>query len=54
MCKKKVLLWLLSGKMGGKNSYGFWDGHVHTSVFKMDNQQERTYCVTHGTLLNIT
>ena len=25
--------------MGEKNSYEFWNGHVHTSVFKMDNQQ---------------
>ena len=26
----------------GKDSYGVWDGHVHTAVFKMDNQQGPT------------
>ena len=24
--------------MGGRDSYGVQDGHVHTAVFKMDNQ----------------
>ena len=28
--------------MGGKNSQGFGDQHVHTSIFKMDNQQGPT------------
>ena len=23
----------------GRDSYGVWDGHVHTAIFKMDNQQ---------------
>ena len=27
---------------GGRGSYGVWDGHVHTAIFKMDNQQEPT------------
>ena len=22
----------------GKDSYGVWDGHVHTAIFKTDNQ----------------
>ena len=28
--------------MGGWDSYGVWDGHVHTAMFKMQNQQEPT------------
>ena len=28
--------------MGGRDSYGVWDGHVHTAIFKMDNQQGPT------------
>ena len=27
---------------GGRDSQGVWDGHVHTTVFKMDNQQGPT------------
>ena len=27
----------------GQDSYGVWDGHVHTAMFKMDNQQGLTY-----------
>ena len=27
------------GNIGGRDSWGVWDGHVHTAVFKMDNQQ---------------
>ena len=25
-------------RMGGQDSYGVWDGHVHTAVFKMDSK----------------
>ena len=32
-------LWLLRGRMKGRNSLGVWNGHVHTAVFKTDNQQ---------------
>ena len=28
--------------MGGRESLGVWDGHVHTAIFKMDNQQGPT------------
>ena len=28
--------------MGGKDSYGVWDGHVLTATFKMENQQGPT------------
>ena len=24
----------------GRDSYGVWDGHVHTAIFKMDNHRE--------------
>ena len=24
---------------GGRDSWGVWDGCVHTAIFKMDNQQ---------------
>ena len=33
-------------------SWGTWEGHVHTAVFEMDNQ--RTYCTAQGTLLDVT
>ena len=26
-------------RMGGRDSLGVWDGHVHTAIFKMHNQQ---------------
>ena len=39
-------------KIGGRDSQGVWDGHVHTAIFKMDNQK-RTYCIAQGTLLNV-
>ena len=28
--------------MWGRDSQGVWDGHVHTGIFKMDNQQGPT------------
>ena len=30
------------GRMGGRDSQGVWDRHVHTAIFKMDNQQRPT------------
>ena len=30
------------GKTGRRNSYGICDQHVHTALFKMDNQQGPT------------
>ena len=27
----------------GQDSYRVWDGHVHTAMFKMDNQQGPMY-----------
>ena len=27
------------GKEGGRDSQGVWDGHGHTAVFHMENQQ---------------
>ena len=32
---QKMNLWL----PGRRDSQGLWDGHVHTAIFKMDNQQ---------------
>ena len=32
-------LWLPGGKDGGRDSQGVWDGHGHTTVFNMENQQ---------------
>ena len=29
-------------RMGGSNSSGVWGGHVHTAVFKTDNQRGHT------------
>ena len=29
-------------KMGGRDSQGVWDGHVHTAILKMDNHQGPT------------
>ena len=28
--------------MRGRDSEGVWNGHVHTAIFKMDNQQGPT------------
>ena len=30
------------GKDGGRDHYRVWDEHVHTAIFKMDNQQGPT------------
>ena len=35
---QKTNLWLL----GEGDSSGLWEGHVHTAIFKMDNQQGPT------------
>ena len=34
-----------------RDSQGIWDEHVHSVVFKMDNQQD--LLIAHGTLLNV-
>ena len=44
-------LCMLGGKDGGRNSLGVWDGHVHTAIFKMDNQQGPT--VSHMELCSV-
>ena len=36
---------------GGRDSRGVWDGHIHTAIFKMDNQQGPT--VQHMKLCSI-
>ena len=40
------------GRMGERNSKGVWDGHVHTAIFKKDNQQGPT-CVEHRELCSM-
>ena len=35
-------LWLPGVRVGGQDSQGVWDGHVHSAIFKMDNQQGPT------------
>ena len=45
---QRVNLWLPGGRMRGRDNQGVWDGHVHTGIFKMDNQQGPS-----GTLLNL-
>ena len=30
---------MVAGRRGGRNSWGVWDAHVHTAIFKMGNQQ---------------
>ena len=39
------------GRVEGRDNQGIWDRHIHTAVFKMDNQQGLT--VQHRKLLNI-
>ena len=29
--------------MGGKDSYRVWDDHVHTVIFKMNNNKDLLY-----------
>ena len=36
---KRMNLWLSEGRMGDKI---IWNGHVHTAIFKTDNQQGPT------------
>ena len=44
-------LLLAGGRVGVRDSQGVGKGHVHTAVFKMDNQQGPNY-IAHGTLFN--
>ena len=37
--------------MGKRDSKVVWDGHVHTIIFKIDNQNDLLYSI--GTLLNV-
>ena len=39
--RHKMNLWFL----GVRDSWGVWEGHVHTGVFKMDNQQDLLYSI---------
>ena len=33
---------ILGERMKGRDNWGLWDQHVHTPIFKMDNQQGLT------------
>ena len=37
-----MVSWGWEQKTGGKDTQGVWDPHVHTAIFKMDNQQGPT------------
>ena len=39
---QKINLWLLGLGVGGRGSQGLSEGHVHTAIFNMDNQQGPT------------
>ena len=36
---QRMNLWLPGGGEEGRDSQGVWDWHIHTAIFKMDNQQ---------------
>ena len=40
----------VQGGGGGKRE-GVWGGHVHTALFKINNQQGPTCCIAQETLL---
>ena len=44
----RTKLWLLKGRVQGRDSQGVWDLNAHTAIFKMDNQgpagQHRELC----------
>ena len=44
-------LWLPQGKGQGRGKLGVWDEYIHTTVYKMDNQQGPT--VEHEELYSI-
>ena len=35
----KTNLWLAKGKHGGRDKSGAWNEHIHTTIYKIDNQQ---------------
>ena len=43
---------MVMGAGVGRDTLGVRDGHVHTAIFKMDNQQGPT-CIAQGALLSI-
>ena len=42
MKKYKTNLWLPKGKEVRRDKLGVWDEHTHTTIHKIDNQQEPT------------
>ena len=37
-----MLVGVVGEMIGKRDSSGVWDGHLHTAIFKMDNQQGPT------------
>ena len=33
---------VIKGESGGRDKLGVWDKHIHTTVYKIDNQQGPT------------
>ena len=48
---QKTNLWLPNRKEV-KDKLGDWDKHMHTTIYKIDNQTF-SYCITQETILNI-
>ena len=40
--RQKVHLWLSRGRVRERERLGVWDGHVHTAIFKINNQKRPT------------
>ena len=54
----ELLVWGRGGRgwAMGRDSWGVWDGHVHTAIFKIGSQQGPTgtgNTGAQGTLLNV-
>ena len=40
-------------RWGEKHKLGVWDWHIHTTVYKIDNQQEPTYSTGNSTQYSV-
>ena len=48
--KENKLLVTKGERWAEKYKFGIWDEHKHSTVYKIDKQQD--YCIAQGTLLN--
>ena len=48
----KNKLMVMKGVKWGRDKLGVWDSHLHTSIYKIDNQQGLN-CIAQRTLLSI-